>query len=71
VSALLALTGVTGACSYDDPAAARSALQGVDVLFMVSAAEAEDRRAQHRTFIAAAAEAGHEPRSLEEALAGS
>lgn len=46
------------ACTYDDPAAARSALQGVDVLFMVSAAEAEDRRAQHRTFIAAAAEAG-------------
>lgn len=44
--------------SYDDRAAAIEALLGVDVLFMVSAAEAVDRRAQHRTFIDAAAEAG-------------
>ena len=45
-------------CDYTDAASAREALDGVDVLFMVSAAEAEDRREQHRTFIAAAAAAG-------------
>jgi NAD(P)H dehydrogenase (quinone) len=45
---------------YADVAAAVTALTGVDLLFMVSAAEAVDRRAQHRTFIAAAAEAGVE-----------
>ena len=45
---------------YADAAAAVTALTGVDLLFMVSAAEAVDRRAQHRTFIAAAAEAGVE-----------
>ncbi|GAB2459095.1 uncharacterized protein YbjT (DUF2867 family) [Conyzicola lurida] len=44
--------------SYSDAAAAVSALDGVDLLFMVSAAEAVDRRAQHRSFIAAAAAAG-------------
>jgi uncharacterized protein YbjT (DUF2867 family) len=44
--------------SYDDAAASREALAGVDVLFMVSAAEAEDRLASHRTFIDAAQEAG-------------
>ena len=44
--------------SYADAAAAVSALDGVDLLFMVSAAEAVDRRAQHRSFIAAAAAAG-------------
>ncbi|MFJ4077154.1 uncharacterized protein YbjT (DUF2867 family) [Curtobacterium sp. PhB137] len=38
--------------------ASRAALEGVDVLLMVSAAEAEDRLDQHRTFVAAAAEAG-------------
>lgn len=43
---------------YADRDAAVAALEGVDVLFMVSAAEAEDRRDQHRTFIGAAAEAG-------------
>ena len=43
---------------YADAQAAREALDGVDVLFMVSGAEAEDRVAQHRTFIDAAAEAG-------------
>jgi NAD(P)H dehydrogenase (quinone) len=45
-------------CEYSDAAAAVSALAGVDLLLMVSAAEAEDRREQHRTFIRAAADAG-------------
>ena len=45
-------------CDYADRAAAVEALRGVDTLFMVSAAEAVDRRDQHRTFIRAAAEAG-------------
>ncbi|KRF16661.1 NAD(P)-dependent oxidoreductase [Nocardioides sp. Soil797] len=44
--------------SYDDPDAARRALDGIDVLFMVSAAESASRREEHRTFIAAAASAG-------------
>jgi uncharacterized protein YbjT (DUF2867 family) len=43
---------------YDDRDAARAALEGVDVLFMVSGAESEHRRAAHRRFIAAAADAG-------------
>lgn len=43
---------------YADAEAARAALTGVDVLLMVSGAEAEDRLAQHRTFVRAAAEAG-------------
>ncbi|HCB05048.1 MAG TPA: NAD(P)-dependent oxidoreductase [Nocardioides bacterium] len=42
------------ACSYDAPAG----LDGVSLLFMVSGAEAVDRREQHRTFIGAAADAG-------------
>jgi NAD(P)H dehydrogenase (quinone) len=45
-------------CEYADEAAAVAALEGVDTLFMVSAAEAPDRREQHRTFIRAAAAAG-------------
>src|SRR4051794_12402852 len=45
-------------CDYADHAAAVEALAGVDTLFMVSAAEAVDRRDQHRSFIQAAAEAG-------------
>lgn len=45
-------------CTYDDREASLAALRGVETLLMVSAAEAPDRRAQHRTFIAAAAEAG-------------
>lgn len=45
-------------CDYADEPAATAALKGVDVLFMVSAAEAPDRREQHRTFIRAAAAAG-------------
>ncbi|MFZ6992651.1 SDR family oxidoreductase [Curtobacterium sp. RRHDQ66] len=44
--------------TFDDVDAARSALEGVDVLLMVSAAEAEDRLAQHRAFVGAAATAG-------------
>lgn len=45
-------------CEYADEAAAVVALRGVSTLFMVSAAEAPDRREQHRTFIRAAARAG-------------
>lgn len=44
--------------SYADPIRARAALQGVKTLFMVSAAEAEDRVQQHYTFVDAATEAG-------------
>ena len=44
--------------TYADDEACRAALAGVDTLLMVSGAEAVDRRAQHRTFIAAAAAAG-------------
>lgn len=44
--------------SYGDPMLARSSVDGVKTLFMVSAAEAEDRRQQHYTFVDAAAEAG-------------
>ncbi len=46
--------------SYADPELARASLQGVTILFMVSGAEAEDRLAQHRTFVDAAADAGVE-----------
>ncbi|MCW2844336.1 MAG: putative nucleoside-diphosphate-sugar epimerase [Nocardioides sp.] len=45
-------------CDYADEDAALAALRGVDTLLMVSGAEAQDRRAQHRTFIRAAARAG-------------
>jgi NAD(P)H dehydrogenase (quinone) len=45
-------------CDYADHDAALEALRGAETLFMVSAAEAQDRREQHRTFIRAAAEAG-------------
>jgi NAD(P)H dehydrogenase (quinone) len=44
--------------TYGDAAASRRALEGVDVLFMVSAAESPVRRQEHRTFIEAAAAAG-------------
>lgn len=44
--------------TFADAEAGRAALEGVDVLLMVSAAEAEDRLDQHRTFVAAAAAAG-------------
>ena len=46
------------ACEYGDEDAAVAALDGVTTLLMVSAAEARDRREQHRTFIRAAARAG-------------
>ncbi len=45
-------------CTYADHDACVAALRGVETLLMVSAAEAPDRREQHRTFVAAAAEAG-------------
>jgi NAD(P)H dehydrogenase (quinone) len=44
--------------SYADSDLAGQALEGVKVLFMVSAAEAEDRLQQHYSFIDAAAAAG-------------
>ncbi len=44
--------------TYGDADAARAALAGIDVLFMVSGSESLDRRAEHRTFVSAAAEAG-------------
>lgn len=47
-------------CSYGDGAASRHALDGAKVLFMVSAAEAEDRLQQHYAFVDAAADAGVE-----------
>jgi len=43
---------------YGDAAAARRALEGVETLFMVSAAEERDRVATHRAFVDAAAAAG-------------
>jgi NAD(P)H dehydrogenase (quinone) len=45
---------------YADPDAARRALDGGRVLFMVSGSETIDRVDQHRTFIDAAADAGIE-----------
>ncbi len=44
--------------TYADAHASERALAGVDVLLMVSGAEAPDRLDQHRTFVAAAAAAG-------------
>lgn len=49
---------VTAVCNYADPAQATAALNGVKTLFMVSAAEAEDRLQQHYAFVDAAAAAG-------------
>ena len=43
---------------YTEASNSVHALEGVDVLFMVSAAESKFRRVQHRTFIEAAAAAG-------------
>jgi NAD(P)H dehydrogenase (quinone) len=45
-------------CSYSDSSAARAALEGAKVLFMVSAAETADRLQQHRSFVDSAADAG-------------
>lgn len=50
--------GTVVQASYGDRDACRSALEGVDDLFMVSAAETEDRVDEHRAFIDAAAHAG-------------
>ena len=46
------------AAAYADGPAMRSALEGVDTLFLVSGAEAPDRLEQHRTAVRAAAKAG-------------
>ncbi|WP_368498018.1 SDR family oxidoreductase [Herbiconiux sp. A18JL235] len=43
---------------YGDRGAAERALEGVDVLFMVSAAESADRLEQHRSFVDAARASG-------------
>lgn len=45
-------------CTYADPVLAKAALDGVKTLFMVSAAEAEDRLQQHYAFVDAATAAG-------------
>ena len=57
---VLAVAGadVVVAGSYGDAVAWRRALDGVDVLLMVSAQESTDRLAQHFTFVDAAAAAG-------------
>lgn len=53
------LPGATVAeASYLDRDAVRRALDGLDVVLMVSAAEAENRLDEHRAFVDAAAEAG-------------
>jgi uncharacterized protein YbjT (DUF2867 family) len=44
--------------SYDDAAAAKDALSGIETLFMVSGAEEPNRLHAHLTFVTAAAEAG-------------
>ncbi|GAA5021658.1 SDR family oxidoreductase [Terrabacter aeriphilus] len=49
---------VAAACTYRDGEASRAALEGVGTLFMVSAAESEDRLEEHRSFVDAAAAAG-------------
>src|SRR4051812_27302673 len=46
---------------YGDPSAVREALHGVDVVFMVSAAETPDRVARHLAFVDAAVDAGAAP----------
>jgi NAD(P)H dehydrogenase (quinone) len=45
-------------CAYTDTGRAKAALEGVKTLFMVSAAEAEDRLQQHYAFVDAAMVAG-------------
>jgi len=53
------LPGTTvAAASYLDRGAVRRALDGLDVVLMVSAAEAENRLDEHRAFVDAAADAG-------------
>lgn len=54
-----ALEGATAiACSYEDSEQSRAALADIDVLFMVSASESEERLCLHLAFVAAAAAAG-------------
>jgi uncharacterized protein YbjT (DUF2867 family) len=53
----LAAAEVVGA-TYGDGAAGRTALTGIDTVFMVSAAEEPDRLAAHRSFVDAAVHAG-------------
>jgi NAD(P)H dehydrogenase (quinone) len=48
------------AASYDDGEAVRAALEGIQTVFFVSAAETSDRVRHHLTFVDAAAEAGVE-----------
>lgn len=50
----------TAAASFEDEAALRTALTGVQTLFMVSAHESRDRMPLHRSVVRAAAEAGVE-----------
>ena len=45
-------------CSYEDTPASREALSGVDILFMVSTPESEDRLDKHLAFVDAAAASG-------------
>lgn len=53
------LPGATAvACRYDRPDQVRSALSGVETVFMVSGSETPDRVEQHKTFIDAAAATG-------------
>ncbi|MBI4899151.1 MAG: SDR family oxidoreductase [Actinobacteria bacterium] len=52
------LEGDVVQASYGDGPSARKALEGVDLLFMVSGAESADRLVQHRTFVQAATDAG-------------
>jgi NAD(P)H dehydrogenase (quinone) len=49
---------VANAGGYSDPAGFEAALHGVDTLYLVSAAEAQDRQRQHLTAVLAAAAAG-------------
>lgn len=46
------------AASFEDGAAVHAALEGVETVLMVSAAETPDRVEQHRTFVDAAVDAG-------------
>jgi NAD(P)H dehydrogenase (quinone) len=67
------LPGATAAvAAYADGGVARTALDGVHTLFMVSAFESPTRVQEHRTFIDAAVAAGvrpgHPATSLEELL---
>ncbi|TDN44270.1 uncharacterized protein YbjT (DUF2867 family) [Curtobacterium flaccumfaciens] len=48
----------TAVATFGDVEASRAALEGVDLLLMVSGAEAPDRLAQHKAFVGAAATAG-------------